>query len=417
MKFNLHNMFKVSEHNYIKKISNIALGTTISQLVNFVFLILLSNIYLPQQFAAYGFFVSISLILAPILTLRYEYSIPLVEQKHIQIMITNVILTIIFVSIFLVLLCKYIFSFNIGLPEISLSLLMISIIGLGIFNTLHYVCIAKQYFTILSCLFIFRAAVIGFIQILLIYAFNDTTGLITGYAVGNIISSAIFIVLIISKHKILNFTWENNKFFLKKFINFPLYNMPSALIGITASNLLILMLPMIYSDEEAGMYFFILKIVAAPTALLSVAIGSVFYKNAADAYLESRSAKKVLDKFSIFLFIFGMVCFSILTLLMSPIIRNIFSEQWFPSIEYGYIILPLIFIQFVVSPLTQINNIFEKQKLALIWQIALLINNILLLYVSKFLGLTFTEFLYLATVITSLLYLLLYLSIRKVARG
>jgi hypothetical protein len=79
--------------------------------------------------------------------------------------------------------------------------------------------------------------------------------------------------------------------------------------------------------------------------------------------------------------------------------------------------LPLFFIRFVTSPISNTNNIFEKQKIALTWQLSLLVATLIVFYISKTVQLNIINFLYLFSSVSFMLYLTLYFIMRTVSKG
>jgi hypothetical protein len=77
----------------------------------------------------------------------------------------------------------------------------------------------------------------------------------------------------------------------------------------------------------------------------------------------------------------------------------------------------LCIVGLVTSPISNTNNIFEKQKIALTWQLSLLVATLIVFYISKTVQLNIINFLYLFSSVSFMLYLTLYFIMRTVSKG
>ena len=92
-----------------------------------------------------------------------------------------------------------------------------------------------------------------------------------------------------------------------------------------------------------------------------------------------------------------------------------FGSEWRIAGEYAKIVAPFFFVRFVVSSVSNVNNIFEYQKLALSWQIMLLILSLGVIFISSYYGLSFRKYLIYLSIVLSVHYLALYVIIRRIA--
>src|SRR5690606_28031953 len=94
----------------------------------------------------------------------------------------------------------------------------------------------------------------------------------------------------------------------------------------------------------------------------------------------------------------------------------VFGKEWIIAGKYVKILTPLFFIRFIVSPLSVLMSIHEKQRFEMIWQVLLLLLLFISYTISKIFSLNIEIFLLLTTFTLSLHYLFLLLKLAKFSR-
>jgi O-antigen/teichoic acid export membrane protein len=87
----------------------------------------------------------------------------------------------------------------------------------------------------------------------------------------------------------------------------------------------------------------------------------------------------------------------------------VFGERWRDAGKYAAVLTPLFFVRFIVSTVSMMNVIFEKNHVGFYWQLALMLLSIGTIIFSYIKQLSFINYLYLASVIISFHYLALLL--------
>ena len=98
-------------------------------------------------------------------------------------------------------------------------------------------------------------------------------------------------------------------------------------------------------------------------------------------------------------------------------IELFFGVDWIPAVDMGEILIPLVAMQFISAALSNTNNIFEKQKLALIWQFGMFMITFLSLIFSFYCNLSFLGFLSIYAKVGAAYYLFLFFILKAVAGG
>ena len=152
-----------------------------------------------------------------------------------------------------------------------------------------------------------------------------------------------------------------------------------------------------------------------PSALIAHSIGQVFFQEATKEKQKTGKAIKTFNSTIKKLFIIGIPLFGILYFIVEDLFAFVFGEEWRIAGIYAQIVMPLFFVRFVVSSVTVINSIFEKQKISLCWQLILLLLSVGSLYISSLYFTNFEDFLILFTGVISLHYLVLFFILKRIS--
>jgi len=207
-------------------------------------------------------------------------------------------------------------------------------------------------------------------SILLMFLFSIKSGMIWGFIFGYFISS--FTMLYINyksfKKSKLNPSINKVKVLAKRYMNFPKYNMPHALLNTVSSNAPIFLIPIFYGNTTLGLYAFGLKIIQAPLTLISSSIFNVLGQKIAEEHSKGNEIR------SIFIYILKKLSFVAILLIpffiyIDDIFAYIFGSEWRIAGEYVQILSPWILFVFIVSPFATIPHIYNEQKKAFVLEI------------------------------------------------
>ncbi|AXH11876.1 lipopolysaccharide biosynthesis protein [Halarcobacter bivalviorum] len=373
--------------DFAKNVITLMTGTTIAQAIPIAISPILTRIYAPEDFGVFALYMAIASIFAVIATGRYEMAIMLPHEEDDVKSIVKLIILILITITFFVFLSIFIFNNTITAfldnPEIStwLYFLPISIFLVGLYQIYNYLLIREKNFKRLSTNKVIVSTTNSSTQ--LVYGFTISNGF--GLLIGNIISYIVSIYFIVKSktvNKYFNFKDNSINKVAKEYQNFPKYDVPSVLVNILSNQLPLFALGKYFSLGTVGFYSLMYKVLMMPIGLLSNSILDVFKQRATEDYNKYGNCEDIFIKTFKSLFLIGIIPFSILFFFAPEIFSFVFGANWRVAGEFAQIIIPMLYLKFIINPLSYTFYIAKKQKNDLIGQILLLIIVVISIYIG-----------------------------------
>ena len=187
----------------------------------------------------------------------------------------------------------------------------------------------------------------------------------------------------IKKSLIFNKSSKSYKEIFLKYKKFPMLDFPASLIDTLGANINIWLIAYQYGTSTLGQFSLIEKIIGAPILLLSLGIGSVFYRESIE--LKNEPIKLIIFTTKILkqLIFLGLVLI-IFTLLFGNIyVKFLLKENWLLNFESIFLITIGVIVKSIVSPLTNVITTINKMEYGFIWQVTRLITGLIILGLSS----------------------------------
>ena len=406
---------------FSRNVLTLMTGTTIAQAIPVAITPVLTRLYTPEEFGLLALFVSISLVFSTIASGRYELAIMLPEKDEdaINIAALGVLIATIlsFVLFFVVVLFSTKLSQLLGNNEIRIWLYFVPCVVwmIGLYNILKYLNTRKKLYKDVAISNVYKSTSMVVVQLVLGFIKLGVNGLIIGQIIAHLSANYKLI-----RNTVRNFDFKciNGsviKYQAKRYINFPKFSLLASLANNLSFNLINIFVPMIYSLSTLGFYSLAEKMLGIPSSFIGTSIAQVFFQEGA---LEKQRTGKVICTFDGALkklIVISIPVFGVLFFVVEDVFGFVFGEDWKIAGTFTMILIPMFAVRFVVSSVSAIDTIMEKQKFFLLFNIILLINNIIILYVSR--ELPFTEMLTYLSISILFIYLIYGVVLRKMAKG
>lgn len=372
---------------FSRNVLTLMTGTTIAQAIPLAISPILTRIYTPEDFGVFALYMSIVSIISVIATGRYEMAIMLPKENEEVKSIVKLIIILLSSIVTFTLLIVIIFNEQItnifDNKEISdwLYFLPISIFLVGIYQVYNYLLIREKSFQRLSKNKVIASTTNASTQLAIGASIGSPFGLLFGNILGYIVS-----IHFIIKSKVVSQYFKFNdtplKKTIKKYENFPKYDVPSVLVNVIGNQLPLIALAKFFSLGVLGFYSLMYKVLMMPISLFSNTILDVFKQKANEDYHKYGNCEDIFVKTFKKLVLFGIVPFSILGIFAPELFAFIFGEKWKVAGEFAQIMTPMFFLKFITSPLSYTFFIVQKQNINLVGQIILFFLTLIAIWIG-----------------------------------
>lgn len=354
-------------HNVLTLIT----GSSIAQAIPILTSPVLTRIYTPEDFGVMALFVAIVGFFSVIASGRYEQAIilPRYDKYAINLFILSFILIVI--TSFCVSIVIFSFKNEILLLLKNdllgdwLYLVPVTIFCVALLNLLMiYSNRLKKYEDIAKATVVKSIALV-FAQLLIGILKNGFAGLIIGQVLSQVFANLKLIKNVIKDKKILaKISLKKMTVLMKRYVNFPRYNMPHAFLNTISASTPIFVFGPFFGSDEVGYYSLALMVVLSPMMIIASATAKVYNQKV----VEIHNANGDINKFTIsIIYVMGkrvLLPFVIFVAMAPPLFYLIFGEKWQISGVYLQLLSPYIFMIFIVSIISYLPNLYQKQSKA-----------------------------------------------------
>jgi len=308
-------------------------------------------------------------LLAVIATARYEIAIVLPKSDEEAINILSLSVFIALSLTFLTTLIIFVFKDNIlnlfNAKELGdlLYLLPISLLLSGLYQSFNYWSNRKKYFKNMGNSRIAQSVGAGTGQLGFGYG-----GVFGGMILGNILGRILSVVTLLKQ-----FLYHDKKLLskidktiminqMKKHKDFPLVNSFHVFSDVAKTSISTILISSFFGSAILGFYALSLRVLQTPLGIIGSSFGQVLYQRFNEAKQNNQSLYPIAKSILIKLTIIALPIFSILYYIAPDLFGFIFGEKWRVAGVYTQILLPYLFMNFLLSPISQIPIILEKQK-------------------------------------------------------
>jgi len=369
---------------FSRNVLTLMTGTTIAQAIPIAISPILTRIYTPEDFGIFALYISVVSFVAIVVTARYELAIVLPQKNEDAINILALSLFIMSVIVLITLLLILFFKesllnlLNVESIGNFIYLIPFSILIAGLNQSFNYWSNRKEYFKSISSSQISQSLSIGITQPALGYV-NIFGGLIIGNLVGRVVSTFILVDKFFKNDK-ENLNYIKKSIMIeqmKKYKDFPLVNSLHAFSDIIRTSGSVMLISSFFGSAVLGFYALSLRVLQVPVGIIGSALGQVLYQKFSSMHNNNENLYPYVKKTVIKLFLLALPIFTFLYLIAPDLFAFVFGEKWRVAGEYSQLLVPYLFMNFILSPFSSLPIILGKQKE--IFYIALLGN---LLFVS-----------------------------------
>jgi O-antigen/teichoic acid export membrane protein len=369
----------VFKNYFLRDITTLFSGSAVTQLIGFLFLPLLTRLFLPEEFGIFYVFLTTASIISLITTGGYEKSfvIPESEKDAEQLLIFALMLSAgvtVFSFIILIFLDQWGDSFfQTKNSRLILWLLPVYSLLFGVIRILQNWSIRMKKYNWVSQSNIIRSGALSGIQSGFGIFNTGSIGLVLGSCFGQLFP--LWFLFRKSGWNIgrvnaskLKDAWHRGK----EYIHYPFYKMPSDLLNEISIQLPLYVFMAVFSKTVVGIYTLPQKIISQPSKLIGQAVAEVYYRQASELNARNQDISSLTFSTYKYLLITGIVPFLAVMLWGQEIFSFVFGAEWAQSGKIAAILSPWLLFVFAGSPVSYTFLIKKKLRLSFILNLSLL---------------------------------------------
>lgn len=364
----------LSRNQFVKGVALVAGGTALGQLLAIAVSPILTRLYAPEDFGISASYASILAILLSVSSLRYEMAIPLPEHDDdaADLVRLGSVLTVIssLALATVTLLGRGTVLQAIPFLQPYWWVLPLGLCGAGLYQVLTYWAIRGKAYSVLAQTRISQSAGQIVTQVAFGLFSSGPLGLLLGHIVGQSSGSGTVIAKL----------WRTTAFSqrgvdfqrvmsaAKRYSRFPKYQVVASLLNTAGVQVPTLLLTTLYGPVAAGFFALSERIIGMPLTVVSNSAAQVFFGQASDLM---KSSPEKLPSLMVRT-IYRMATLAGVPLIglavISPwLFGKVFGGEWVIAGQYVQLLLPALIGKTLMTPVTHIFVILERQDLSLVF--------------------------------------------------
>jgi O-antigen/teichoic acid export membrane protein len=394
IKLYLHKLLgKIRNSEYSKNILSVFSANAIAQFLPLLTAPILTRIYTPEDYGFLGILISINTIINVFSTMGYANAIVISDSEDEALNVVALSIKCTMVVTCISIICVLIFAefatekFNIQDKKYIIYLVPSGVFFTGISTAFSLLINRYKLFKMLSINKVLSALITAVVSIALGLIFRNVIGLIIGFMLGQFFNSVVLYITLRTKKTLPGFLFylkAKTSSVAKKFKDFPKFVLASDFINNFSNQMPVFLISSYATNSKTtvGYYNMSNRILGMPITLLSGSIGEVFKQRAAEDFNTKGSCRPIFIKTLKTLTLFAIVPFTILVLFGGEIFAIALGEKWRSAGHYSQILGIMFFFRFIISPLTYIFYVAQKQKLDFLLHLLFIVFGILSFYIG-----------------------------------
>ncbi len=356
--------------DFVKSVLTLLTGTVLAQIIGFAIYPLITRIYSPDDMGELGLFTRFVPFIATFATVRYEFALPIAKQDHHAFGLFRLSLRIAFVCLFSVLIFGMCYAIFQPEPQDYLIFVLMSVgsayasvwISLG-----TNWAIRKKAFKLISQQRVVNALGVSGLRLAFGYLGLGAFGLLLGTFIGTLVSSLVFFrefFTLKKEHQSVSQKKRMNAL-AKEYKSFPTMNLPHALIDLGVDSMIAWSIVHYFDKSEFGQYSLAFLVMKIPLSVVGQAIGQVFFNRVSEMSNFGQSAIPLILKTLKTLFLFCIIPFTGIYFWGEELFSLIFGKEWNVAGKFAEQLVPYLFFNFMLSPMSTLPLIYGRQNQAL----------------------------------------------------
>ena len=355
-------------------VAAIALGTSTGSVLALILSPVITRLFDPTSFGSFTVLTSVSLVLAPALSLRLELGVPLPEREDsawalVHVGLTTSILGAVALSTALLVARPFLISGTLSqwlwvTPVMAASMSTFAVLNAMAIRHARYAAIARRnvLMAVSSLGLQIGAGLMGL----------GVGGLVLGFAAGQVIAAASLLVgsgLRSPEARAGRQTMVVREA-LSRYRHVPALLSFAGVLSMLGLQAPVFLLALFYDAEVVGWFGLTQRVLAAPLSLIGLSVAQVYLSEIARTRRQREGGEaRYFVKASRALLALGVVLASLLLIAAPMLFTTVFGDAWRESGVYARALAIALAAQLTASPLSQTLIVYERSGLQLGWDL------------------------------------------------
>lgn len=360
----------MSDSRFINSIGILLSGTLVAQLLNVLFIPIITRLYGPEELGELGYYLRIVLFFAALVTLRLELGF--LNERHVDhrsllLKFTLKWSLILSVLILIPLFVYYLFASD-DLPSIYMIILIPAGVFLhALFNIGTHWELAEERFSSISLARFSHSFITNGLKVGAGWLKLGSLGLIIAVIIGLATSSLIYLRKM--PLKVIASTKKTGAL-LKKHRELYLYNLPHVLVDLFRDFALASLIIIFFSERDYGYFDHTFRVLKLPLTFLGAAVGQALFSRIAAMIAEKKQLQGFVIKTVLGLALAAIIPFAAVYFYGPELFGFVFGDEWATAGVLGSAMTAWLFMNMIVSPLSYLPVALDEQRPYFFWNVA-----------------------------------------------
>ena len=377
---------KLIKKDFIKNVGTLVTGSVIAQLIGFISIIYLSDLYSPDEFGLLEGILKMATVLVAIAGLRYEVAIVVENDRDKAQNITRLSILLNLSTSLLLFAIVFLFKDPIArffkIENSNMLYFLPVLVGLmsSTETLMYWRNRSKEYSIISNNRVLTSISSVGYKLSHPFLNLLKTNGLVLGHLLGQVVA-----LVHISRRlpfTVFAITQSTLKQTAKEYRSFAVFSSPAALFNILATSMPVFMILAFDGTASAGFFGNAYKLSYLPMSMLAMALSNVFFERISRLKNDKEAASDMAHWLFNVMFGVALLPVVILTVWGDEIVPFILDDEWKESGVYIQITILFYFSMFMTSSFSSAFSTYNKLNQQLIYNASFLVCSSAALYIG-----------------------------------
>lgn len=347
-------------------------ANVVAQAIGLLVYPVLTRLYSPDDFGLLNLFSSIAGVAVLFATAEFQYAIVLPKENKKAVSLTVLSLTILLaVTAFLALTVPFAKSIAAVFKAPDLTkiywLLPVFILLSGFWNVLNYNYLRNQQYMRMSGYQISQSVFAAAGKLGFGFAGKTTIGLPLATVLAQLGSLGLSLGLSWKKLRAgwERITWSDCRSVAREYRNFPMFNLPRALVNSLGQALPVWFLTPCFGLEKVGHLSLALLAAFVPLNIIARACYQVLFQKVSEAVQQQLPIRQLLCRFMLWMVAVLAVGMAVVYFFVPQLVTVLFGAEWAESAQIIRRMYPYLLLMPVCGTICFLSDVFAKQKIAM----------------------------------------------------